>query len=255
MALNRLSGRRSAAKVLHTTEPRTTSPIEVASPPIADAARISRVGDDGFPDGPQWSAAPPNSFAHDWRGRPIDGSQTTTVHLLRGADRLYLRFICRYNSLCTFEAARSDTDIYPLWERDVVEVFLQPPECAGRRRYREVEVAPNGLLLDLLIAPSGARRVVGESKAKTRVDVVGKEWAADLSIPMLGACDGWRLNLFRIEGQGASRLYSAWSPTRTTAANFHVPEAFGSLRILTPLTESTAIDQSHLRASLDARSS
>jgi alpha-galactosidase len=46
---------------------------------------------------------------------------------------------------------------------------------------------------------------------------------------MRGAAEGWRLNLFRVEGQGPHRVYSAWSPTGTASPDFHVPAAFGRL--------------------------
>jgi alpha-galactosidase len=48
-------------------------------------------------------------------------------------------------------------------------------------------------------------------------------------VPMRGAEDGWRLNLFRVEGQGKDRVYSAWSPTKTATPDFHIPAAFGRL--------------------------
>ena len=47
-----------------------------------------------------------------------------------------------------------------------------------------------------------------------------------------GAEDGWRLNLFRVEGRegaGQQRVHSAWSPTGTSTPDFHVPAAFGRL--------------------------
>jgi alpha-galactosidase len=46
--------------------------------------------------------------------------------------------------------------------------------------------------------------------------------------------DGWRLNLFRVEGPeaaGDNRVHSAWSPSRTATPDFHVPAAFGRLLI------------------------
>ncbi|MBC2637358.1 hypothetical protein H7I78_26295, partial [Citrobacter braakii] len=94
--------------------------------------------------------------------------------------------------------------------RDVVEVFLQAPDRAGLKSYREVEVSPNGLLLEIAVEASGKKRVNGESRAKTHVDAKGKVWTAELALPMRGAEDGWRLNLFRVEGKGADRVYSAW---------------------------------------------
>lgn len=199
--------------------------------PTAFAGRLGSKGlaADGFPLMSVWGDAPCSYFRHDWRGRTLSGPQSTRVQMLRGADRLYLRFICRYGELTVFEREGSTTDIYPLWERDVVEVFLQRPERAGLKSYREVEVAPNGQLLELQIEASGKKRVLGESRARVHLDKTQRVWTAELSVPMNGPDEGWRLNLFRVEGRGETRSYSAWSPTHTDTPDFHVPAAFGRL--------------------------
>lgn len=197
--------------------------------PVAFAGRVTQVGADGFPRASQWADAPATFFRHDWQGMTLAGPQSTRVQLLRGSSQLYLRFICKYDALTTFERGGSVTDIWPLWERDVVEVFLQSPDRAGLKSYREVEVSPNGLLLEIAVEASGKKRIAGESHAKAQVDAQHKVWTAELAVPMRGAEDGWRLNLFRVEGQGQDRVYSAWSPTRTATPDFHVPAAFGRL--------------------------
>ncbi|GGY30829.1 alpha-galactosidase [Pseudoduganella albidiflava] len=205
--------------------------------PVAFAGKIAAVGADGFPRASQWADAPATFFRHDWQGKPLAGPQSTRVQLLRGAGHLYLRFLCKFETLNTFDRARSASDIWPLWERDVVEVFLQAPERAGLKSYREVQVAPNGLLQEIAVEVSGKKRIVGDSRARTHVDAEQKVWTAELAVPMRGAGgaeDGWRLNLFRVEGQestGKPRVHSAWSPTGTDGGtpDFHVPAAFGRL--------------------------
>lgn len=198
--------------------------------PVAFAGRLAAPGADGFPSASQWADAPTVFFRHDWQGRPLAGPQSTRVQLLRSAAELHLRFICKYEALTVHERAGSATHIWPLWERDVVEVFLQPPGRAGQKSYREVEVSPNGLLLEIQVEASGKKRVDGESRARTRVDALNKVWTAELAVPLRGAEEGWRLNLFRVEGQGAGRVYSAWSPTGTASPDFHVPASFGRLQ-------------------------
>lgn len=197
--------------------------------PVAFAGAVKQVGADGFPLASQWADAPTTFFRHDWQGKTLAGPQSTRVQLLRGANELYLRFLCKYEALSTHDRAGSATDIWPLWERDVVEVFLQSPDRAGLKSYREVEVAPNGLLLEIAVEASGKKRINGESRAKAHIDAKNKVWTAELAVPMRGAEDGWRLNLFRVESQGKDRVYSAWSPTNTATPDFHVPAAFGRL--------------------------
>ena len=118
-------------------------------------------------------------------------------------------------------------------------MFLQAPQRAGLNSYREVQVAPNGMLQEIAVEVSGKKRISGGSggsRARTNVDMGNKVWTAELAVPMdgNGAGDGWRLNLFRVEGRdGAARerVYSAWSPTGTGGGkpDFHVPAAFGRL--------------------------
>ena len=151
------------------------------------------------------------------------------MQLLHSASQLHVRFICKYNELTTFDSPASSPALWPLWERDVVEVFLQAPDRAGLKSYREVEVSPNGLLLEVAVEASGKKRILGQSRAKTHVDSHQQAWTAELSMPMQGADEGWQLNFFRVEGQGTGRIYSAWSPTHTATPDFHVPAAFGRL--------------------------
>ena len=173
-------------------------------------------------------------FAHDWRGRPLTGTQSTRVQLMHADGALHLRFSSRYNALSTFDREPSSTEIWPLWQCDVVEVFLQAPQDAGSDRYREVEVSPNGLVMDLEVRGAGRRRFVGESRARTAVDAVHRIWTAELVVPMPRGrqpLDGWRINLFRIEGNKETRQFSAWNPTGSEKPNFHVPASFGQLRL------------------------
>ncbi|MBB3282812.1 alpha-galactosidase [Mitsuaria sp. BK037] len=204
--------------------------------PLARAARLpSRlIGRDGFALASAWEDAPAMFFAHDWRGRPLAGTQSTRVQLMHADGALHLRFSSRYNALSTFDRELSSTEIWPLWQRDVVEVFLQAPQDAGSDRYREVEVSPNGLVMDLEVRGAGRRRLVGESRARTAVDAVHRIWTAELVVPMQRGpqpLDGWCINLFRIEGNKETRQFSAWNPTGSEKPNFHVPAAFGQLRL------------------------
>ena len=75
---------------------------------------------------------------------------------------------------------------------------------------------------------SGLRRRVVLNQAT-------KTWVAELALPMKCLVERfdpkttWKVNFYRVEGTSEPRFYSAWQPTRTAVANFHVPEAFGEL--------------------------
>jgi alpha-galactosidase len=122
-----------------------------------------------------------------------------------------------------------------LWERDVAEAFLQP-EPARERFYREFEVSPNGMWIDLDIFPGGIADLKSGLQRSVALDEKSRTWGAELAIPLKALTDRfdpgmiWRANFFRVEGRQEPRAYLAWQPTHTPQPNFHVPAAFGRLR-------------------------
>jgi hypothetical protein len=135
----------------------------------------------------------------------------------------------------------------PLYEQDVVEVFLAPD---GTLRYFELEVSPRGTTFDALIeSPNGVReglradrswtcegmwaavRRLTESDGKFSIDTVLRIpfTALGRSVPRDG--EAWRGNFFRIDRHPQhGDEYTAWQPTLKHPADFHVAAAFGVLR-------------------------
>ncbi len=199
----------------------------------AIAARLGTPPDlQGFPQKAAWATAPAVSFCADWRGEHRDPERETSVQLLWSSEHLFFRYACRYREIFAYTGGNSRRD--KLWLRDVAEVFIHPGSDAPRH-YREFEISPNGDWLDLDITPDGKSVLFCDLKSRVVVDPAHHIWTAELAIPMncltasFDPGGSWRLNLFRIEGEEPSRFYSAWRPTGTPQANFHVPEVFGSL--------------------------
>ncbi len=135
----------------------------------------------------------------------------------------------------------------PLYNEDVVEVFLAPEEGA---RYFELEVSPRGTIFDARIdSPDGARatmrvdrdwncegliatvRRVTESNGASTVDTLLRIPFASLGREMPRDGDTWRANFFRVDRHDSrGDEFSAWQPTMKNPADFHVPAAFGALR-------------------------
>lgn len=193
-----------------------------------------RTDAEGFPIESAWETAEGIAFCQDWRGLNHDPERGTEVRLIWTAKTLYLRFVARYRNITVFEDAGADGRRDRLWERDVVEVFLQPAGSAARS-YKEFEVSPNGLWIDLDIAAGEKRDLKSGLKRRARIEEKKKIWKAELALPMkclTGRFDPaaeWRVNFYRVEGTREPRFYSAWRATRTPEPNFHVPEAFGRL--------------------------
>jgi alpha-galactosidase len=195
---------------------------------------IGQTDADGFPPDAAWKKAAAIEFRHDWQGKNADERRETEVRLLWTADVLYLSFLAKYRSITVFEDADSRGRRDKLWDRDVAEVFLQPADSEGHG-YKEIEVSPNGMWIDLDIAPGGKRDLNSGLRRRVHVDEKKMTWQAELAVPMKSLTEkfdpaaAWRINFYRVEGAKEPRFYSAWRPTGTPEPNFHVPEAFGKL--------------------------
>ena len=202
---------------------------------VVTAARLAgRTDAEGFPEGAAWAKASAIRFDHDWQGKNADPQRETEVQLLWTEDVFYLKFTARYRSITVFPDADPSGRRDHLWDRDVAEVFLQPPGSAARS-YKEFEVSPNGYWIDLDIAPGEKHDLQSGLKRRVTIDEKDRTWIAELALPMksltakFNPAAGWRVNFYRVEGAAEPRFYSAWRPTGTPTPNFHVPEAFGKL--------------------------
>jgi alpha-galactosidase len=190
--------------------------------------------EEGFPPERAWETAPPVCFSADWQGKNADRHRETQVRLLWNPEFLFLRFDAFYRSITIFADSERSGRRDQLWERDVCEAFLQPP-ASKPCSYKEIEVAPNGLWIDLEIAPGQKRDLQSGLRRRVNVDGEKKQWRAVLALPMKSLVEHfempavWGVNFFRVEGASEPRFYSAWRPTNTPEPNFHVPEAFGAL--------------------------
>lgn len=189
---------------------------------------------EGFPTRAAWELAAPLRFSEDWQGKNADPGRETEVRLLWTAETLFLLFRSKYRTITVFPDAAANGRRDQLWDRDVAEVFLQP-EPSKVRRYKEFEVSPNGYWIDLDIAPGEKHDLKSGMRRRVILDEQARTWIAELAIPMkclvqkFDPAATWRVNFYRVEGASEPRFYSAWRPTGTPVANFHVPEAFGEM--------------------------
>lgn len=199
------------------------------------AARMLQVPDaKGFLSPSAWATASAIRFSTDWTGRNADPLRETEVRVLWSPDTLYLKFTAKYRVITVFADSEPDGRRDQMWDRDVAEAFLQPTGSPANS-YKEFEVSPNGLWIDLEIAPGEKRNLQSGLRRRVAVDEQRKTWQAELAIPMhsiapdFHASQEWRANFYRVEGSAEPRFYSAWRPTMTPQPNFHLPEAFGRL--------------------------
>ena len=183
----------------------------------------------------EWKVATPIVFASDWQGRNPDPGRETQARLLWSSHFLYLRFECRYREIFVFDDAEANGRRDHLWDRDVAEAFLQP-DPSRPHSYKEFEVSPNGMWIDLDISTGALADLKSGMRRSVTLDEKRKVWIAELSIPFAALTPRfdptkpWRANFYRVEGSKEPRAYLAWSATNTPEPNFHVPAFFGVLR-------------------------
>jgi hypothetical protein len=154
---------------------------------------------------------------------------------------LYLLFICPYRSLNLFLPAQGNKDRDKLWDKDVVEMFLGE-DWQKIRHYREFEIAPTGDWVDLAIdldKESYDQAWNSGWQTQARIDEKSRVWYAAAKIPLKSVSGSdvrpgtrWRMNLYRIDGEGpdTQRRFLCWQPTCVVNRDpNHVPEAFGTL--------------------------
>ena len=177
---------------------------------------------------------------HHYRkpGTLIPGVNTRVAVAYTGS-RLYLAYRCQYFEMHCYQGEDPSRERWLLWDRDVVEVFVNPfPQRMNT--YWEFEVAPNNQWIDLAIdldrdPVTDARWDSGFAHA-TRVDEDKREWTCEMSIPVtsMGVASirpgmEWRINFYRCDGVGdiRQRRLLAWSPP--LGDSFHIPSRFGTI--------------------------
>jgi len=154
---------------------------------------------------------------------------------------VYFLFVCPYRTLNLFLPPQNDKDRDKLWDRDVVEMFLGD-DWHNIRHYREFEIAPTGDWIDLAIdlnKNSYDQSWSSGWQATARIDEKSRVWYAAAKIPLksvsaavVEAGTRWRMNLYRIDGEGPDpqRRFMCWQPTCVVNRDpNHVPEMFGTL--------------------------
>jgi alpha-galactosidase len=210
-----------------------------ASSEVVAAYTAGEIKPDAAHPSGEWQRAVPATFCSDWRGKNADPARETRVRVLWSRRALYFRFECHYRELNLFADADPGGRRDHLWDRDVAEVFLQP-DPSRQGYYKEFEVSPNGMWIDLDIFPGGRADLKSGLRRSVVLDDNSHTWTAELALPMTSLTPQfdpsavWRANFYRVEGTKEPRAYTAWQPTGTPQPNFHVPSAFGELRFAPP---------------------
>lgn len=190
-------------------------------------------------DHPAWEECEPVKIEHYWSGEPAQSQRYAEARVCWSDEALHVRFVGeQHEPLIVTENPVLDKKTLGLWDRDVCEIFVAP-DATHPERYFEFEAAPTGEWVDLgiVIKPTGRETDWDFDSGMTTAAKLDRNkltlaikipWSD--SIPRPASGDVWGANVFRCVGPEAPERYLAWRPTRTPEPNYHVPEAFGSLR-------------------------
>jgi hypothetical protein len=202
---------------LESSLPRLLCPYRVLSPVSADT------------NAAHWENVPFTPLLDSVSGsEPVQATRFRVVH-----DERELRVLFAADDVHPWANYTQRDD--PLYEEEVVEVFLDP--VGDLEGYFEFEVNPKNARLDLVLrrVPSGYRKdfrwrcegFVSEVRISNGI------WTTEMAIPFASLGNAvpageWRANFYRIDRPpGQPWELSAWSPTRVAA--FHVAQRFGIL--------------------------
>ena len=190
------------------------------------------------PNSQEWAKAPRVVAGRDYFGQPIAGPPTE-IRSRWTKQNLYLLYICAYDELNLKPDPNPAVETPRLWNWDVAEAFIGS-DFTHIGRYKEFQVSPQGEWVDLDINRDDAKSAEGMQwnsgyAVKARIDAQAKVWYGMMRIPFR-AIDTrppekgreLRIGLYRIAGVDPKKHY-AWRPTGGTS--FHVPQAFGTLRL------------------------
>ena len=195
---------------------------------------------DTNPESEFWRGVSPTVADRDGSGTLVPGYRTEIRS--RWTDgNLFFLFTCPYESLNLKPEPSTQTETNELWKWDVAEVFIGS-DFTNIRRYKEFEISPQGEWIDLDIILDAPRHEDGwvwnsgfESAA--RIDPAKKIWYAFMRIPRealdsrpAAAGNLFRVNFFRSQGARPNRKSIVWQPTHRPT--FHVPEVFGTLKLV-----------------------
>jgi len=195
----------------------------------------------GKPTGKVWDMATPMSLVDCVTGE--EPHLGTLCKLLWDDEYLYVGYEVEDNTIIANFTERDE----PLYEEDVVEIFLSP--SGSEHYYYEFNFSPKEVIADIIILNDGGRAGegrgelipfkgwnVGDLHVATHIQDSGG-WSVTAAIPFRELHfagnqaptpgDQWRANLCRIEYGEEEVEYSTWS--QTGLVDFHTTERFGML--------------------------
>ena len=207
-------------------------------------------------------AASTGPFVNTLTGEKVDSGVSAKV--VWDAQNLYVAFDVEDRDVSSTLKKHDDK----LWTQDAVEMFIDAD--GDGKDYLELQVSPAGVTFDSFLPDVRKNQNDWESGMKAAVKVDGtlnkpgdvdKGWTVEIAIPLAAASGGaagktikapgepgavWRVNWFRMDGQGAQQKAAGWSPP--LVGDFHAIGRFGELRFVDPSRRAPGISPGAVEA-------
>lgn len=182
-----------------------------------------------------WASITPVALTDVVTGEKV--REQTLVRACWNDKALFIRYACEDRYAASDFKNQND----PLWEQDVVEVFID--EAGDGKAYAELVLSPYNVRFEAWITHDRpddplAFTIDGQWRAEqleTSVETDENQRIYTFVIPLINfsklPMEGtlWRINFYRIdEDERGGREYQAWRPTR--AVNYHITDKFGALK-------------------------
>jgi hypothetical protein len=191
------------------------------------------------PARPEWASAPRIVAGKAYDGTAVSGPPME-VRSRWTREHLYLMYSCPYQELNLKPDPTPAAETPRLWTWDVAEAFIGS-DFDRIGFYKEFQVSPQSEWVDLAIDRDNPKTQEGMAwnsgyTVKGRIDAAAHVWYGEMKIPFK-AIDSrtpekgreLRIGIFRLAGLSTARVQYIWRPSGEP--NFHVPKAFGILRL------------------------
>ena len=191
------------------------------------------------PTRPEWANAPRIVAGKSYDGSQVQGPPME-VRSRWTREHLYLMYTCPYQELNLKPDPNPAAETPRLWTWDVAEAFIGS-DFDRIGYYKEFQVSPQSEWVDLGIDRDNPKTQEGMAwnsgyTVKGRIDAPARIWYGEMKIPFK-AIDArtpeqgreLRIGIFRLAGPSTARVQYIWRPSGEP--NFHVPKAFGILRL------------------------
>lgn len=242
---------RAATLVIEGSAAATTAPANGRRPRYIARQVEEKIEVNGKLDEEAWKSAPKTRTFVQPDGKPGNAAYATYAKVVYDETNVYVGFQVQDDDIRSTFENRDE----PLWEQDVVEIYLDPDNDG--KKYVELQVSPKNVIFDAVFEshrnPPWREAAAASLPIQSAVSVDGtvnedggddKSWTVEIAIPFTAipgvtakpnTGTSWTINLYRIDNKGARDMahQAVWAPV---GGDFHNLTNAGDLTFAAAMT-------------------